>query len=242
MFTTAGDETKPTAATEPLASGPATTAPTDETTELTTAEAPTFEGTSLAGSAPLATASSMPEVTSTNGVVEAATGAVDSMPAAGGSKPKRSDIAEKIILLANQIADATKDSDNEFILDRTHPKLIQLAGGRSKMLEILNKALEPLKTQGISIANYTVSSEIVVRQVGQKIFAVLPTTLDLRYPGRTMRTEGFLLAVSEDAGQTYSFIDGAGAAKNRSVLKQIIPDLPDDLALPPASTPREVPQ
>lgn len=151
-------------------------------------------------------------------------------------------MAEKIVLLANQIADATKDSDNEFIIDRTHPRLIQLAGGRNKMLEILNKALEPMKTQGITIANFTVSKDIVVRQVGQKIFAILPTTLDLRYPNRTMRTEGFLLAVSEDGGKTYTFIDGAGAAKNRAVLKQILPDLPEDLPLPVAGIPREVSQ
>ena len=162
--------------------------------------------------------------------------------AATGSKPESGSMAEKIILLANQIADATKDSDNEFIIDRTHPKLIELAGGRNKMLELLNKALEPMKYQGISIANYTVSKDVVVRQVGQKVFAILPTTLDLKYPNRTTRTDGFLLAVSEDGGKTYTFIDGAGAAKNRAVLKQILPDLPDDLTLPAAGTPREVPQ
>ena len=166
--------------------------------------------------------------------------------AASGSKPEGSkpegSMAEKIILLANQIADATKDGDNEFIIDRTHPKLVELAGGRTKMLELLNKALEPMKTQGISIANFSVSKDVVVRQVGQKVFAILPTTLDLKYPNRTMRTDGFLLAVSEDGGKTFTFIDGAGAAKNRAVLKQILPDLPDDLALPAAGIPREVPQ
>ncbi len=180
----------------------------------------------------------------TNSSTSATAPATTSPPPAAsnnpGNNPGNSDIATKIVLLANQIADASKDQDNEFILDRTHPKLIELAGGRSKMLEILNLALEPMRKQGITIANYTVSSNVTIRQVGQKIFAVIPTTLDLKYPNRTTRTESFLLAISDDGGRTYSFIDGSGAAKNRNMLKVVLPDLPDDMVLPTPTTPREV--
>ena len=149
-------------------------------------------------------------------------------------------MAEKVIPLANQIAQATMDSDNEFVLDRTHPKLIELAGGRKKLLEQMNKALAPLKQQNITIASFTVSNSVTVRQVDRKIFAVLPTTLDLNYQGRIMRTDSFLLAVSEDAGQSFSFISGSEATKNRDMLKRIIPDLPNDLAFPPPATPRQI--
>lgn len=221
----------PSSATEPIASssGVSDAGGTSSITSTT----PTYESSSA----------SIPDSSATNSVVDRSSpSSSNTSTAASGSKADSGGMAEKIVLLANQIADATKDSDNEFIIDRTHPRLIQLAGGRNKMLEILNKALEPMKTQGITIANFTVSKDIVVRQVGQKIFAILPTTLDLRYPNRTMRTEGFLLAVSEDGGKTYTFIDGAGAAKNRAVLKQILPDLPEDLPLPVAGIPREVSQ
>lgn len=155
-------------------------------------------------------------------------------------KPGGDDVTEKVVTLAEQIAQATRDKDNEFIIDRTHPKLIEFAGGRNKMLEILDKALEPMKAKGITIADYKISRDVNIRRQGKDIYVVLPTVLDLNYQGRIMRTDSFLLAISEDAGRTFTFLDGSGAAKNRSMLKRLLPNLPDDFTIPTPSLPREV--
>lgn len=157
-------------------------------------------------------------------------------------KPASVDVSEKVIVLAEQMAQATKDGETDFIIDRTHPKLIELAGGRGKMLEILNKAMEPMRAQGIKIADYKILREVQVRRAGKDIYVVVPTIMDLNYQGRIMRTDSFLLGVSEDSGRTFSFLDGSGAAKNRSMLKRLLPNLPDDFAIPTPSLPREVSQ
>lgn len=155
-------------------------------------------------------------------------------------KPPSTDVTEKVITLAEQIAQATKEMENEFVIDRTYPKLIEFAGGRNKLLEILNKALEPMKSQGITIADYKISRDVKIRNAGRNIFVVVPTVLDLNYQGRITRTDSFLLAISEDAGRTFTFLDGSGAAKNRSMLKRLLPNLPDDFEIPTPGLPRQI--
>ncbi len=50
-------------------------------------------------------------------------------------------VKDKVTELATQYLDATKDLDGEFLLDRTHPKLIEQVGGRATMLERIQKTL-----------------------------------------------------------------------------------------------------
>ncbi len=151
-------------------------------------------------------------------------------------------IPEKIIKQANELASATKDWDHDFVLDRTYPKLIQLAGGRAKMRETLDKAMEPIKEQGATITAFTVSENIVVRNLGTKIYAVVPTTMDLDFPNRLLRVDSFLLAISEDSGRTFTFLSGSAVAKDKQLFKRVLPDWPDDFILPAPGTPRDLPK
>ncbi len=148
-------------------------------------------------------------------------------------------VKDKVTELATQYLDATKDLDGEFLLDRTHPKLIEQVGGRATMLERIQKDFAPLKKNGVTVISYKVSELVNVRQVGQNIFVVLPTELKINESGRVLRSDRFLLGVSEDGGKTFVFIDGP-ATTDRGRLKQILPQMPDDLALPSISAPREV--
>lgn len=151
-------------------------------------------------------------------------------------------IPEKIIKQAKELATATKDWDHDFVLDRTYPKLIELAGGRAKMRDTLDKAMEPIKAQGATISDFTVSNNLVVRNLGTKIYAVVPTTMDLDFPNRLLRVDSFLLAISEDSGRTFTFLSGSAVAKDKRLFKRVLPDWPDDFVLPAPGTPRDLPK
>jgi hypothetical protein len=60
-------------------------------------------------------------------------------------------------------------------------------------------------------------------------------------PNGILRSKGFLIAISEDRGKTWTFIDGAGLVsepgREREKLAQILPDFPAQLALPPREQP-----
>jgi hypothetical protein len=61
-------------------------------------------------------------------------------------------------------------------------------------------------------------------------------TVRVQVPEGILRSNGFLIAVSDDRGKTWTFIDGAGLHKTsrneRETLAQIVPGFPAQLSLP----------
>jgi len=81
---------------------------------------------------------------------------------------------------------------------------------------------------------------------GDKQFAIVPMTVRVQVSDGTLRSKGFLVAVSEDRGKTWTFIDGAGLVrepgKEREKLAQILPDFPPQLSLPAPEPPQLEPK
>jgi hypothetical protein len=116
-----------------------------------------------------------------------------------------------------------------------------MIGGRDKMIETLRNGTEDMKARGNAILGAEVSEPKEVVPRGDKQFAIVPTTTRMRVPEGTLRFKGFLIAISEDRGKTWTFIDGAGLVrepgKEKEKLAQVLPDFPPQLSLPAPEQP-----
>lgn len=148
---------------------------------------------------------------------------------------------ERIRKLAVENSAALTSGNYARLVELTYPKVVEMIGGRDKMIETLRNGTEDMKARGNAILGAEVSEPKEVVPRGDKQFAIVPTTTRMRVPEGTLRFKGFLIAISEDRGKTWTFIDGAGLVrepgKEKEKLAQVLPDFPPQLSLPAPEQP-----
>ena len=148
---------------------------------------------------------------------------------------------ERIRKLAAENSAALKSGNYARLVELTYPKVVEMLGGRDKMIEAMRRGSEDMKAQDSAILGAEVSEPEKVVTAGDKQFAIVPMTVRVQLPAGTLRSKGFLIAVSEDRGKTWTFIDGAGLVrepgKEKEKLAQILPDFPPQLSLPAREQP-----
>jgi hypothetical protein len=143
---------------------------------------------------------------------------------------------EKAAKQALELGRATIAGDFAKVIDSSHPKLVELMGGRTKAIEFSKSAIDGMKAGGYDFTDYSVNPVSQVVRKGQRIYAVFPTRLVMKTPKGKAISVGFLLAVSENKGDTWTFLDGAGF-QDPQIQAAVIPDLPAEIILPKIAPP-----
>ena len=133
---------------------------------------------------------------------------------------------------AEESSRAFMEGNYERLADLTHPKVVELMGGREKMAEFVRKSMADMKTQGFETLSYTPATEPTqVLREGRKLYAILPAKLRMRTPGGVVYvSESFIIALSGDDGKNWKFVSGATA--DAAKLKLLMPEVADKLKLP----------
>jgi hypothetical protein len=137
---------------------------------------------------------------------------------------------------AKTVAKAVLDEDYGKVADLTHPKVVDIMGGREKMIEQTKAVMKALKDQGIEIKSHTVgkAGEPVID--GKTAYLVIPTSLVLTANGMKIGTESYLLGMTTDRGKSWVFVDGAGMDRPE-IRDKVFPSLPEGLKLPEKKPP-----
>jgi hypothetical protein len=120
---------------------------------------------------------------------------------------------------------ALKSGDFETLADKTYPKVVELMGGKAKMVEEMKKLTENWKKQGIQILSNDVEAPKEVIGDGADRAAILPTKMVIKTAANTVTSPGFLLGISADSGKTWTFVDGSQAAQNRQLLPKALQEI-----------------
>lgn len=107
---------------------------------------------------------------------------------------------------AKEVAKATKDNDWETLIDLTHPRVIERAGGRQAMSDSLRRAADELGSWGSELLSTEVGEAIQVRAIDNEIFAVVPFWMVIRNRQGTFRYEDSMVGISNDNGVTWRFV------------------------------------
>jgi hypothetical protein len=142
---------------------------------------------------------------------------------------------QRIRKLAQESNAALAGGDYSRVVELTYPKVVEMIGGREKMIETLRRGTEGMKAQGSAILGAEATEPKDVVASGDKQFAIVSMTVRVRVPDGVLRSKGFLIAISADHGATWTFLDGAGLTKE--TLPQVLPDFPSQLSLPAPEPP-----
>jgi hypothetical protein len=123
-------------------------------------------------------------------------------------------------------------------VELAYPKIVELAGGKEKMIAELEKATAKMKTDGASFNSVTVSSSIEFSTLNDKKYAIVPFVLKINVPGGLLTTNCYLIGVYGDLGagkRGWTFIDATN--KDENYLKLVIPEAAGKLKIPASERP-----
>ena len=138
---------------------------------------------------------------------------------------------------AKAIVKAVTDKDYAKVVDATYPAVIEIAGGREKMIDAINVAMKRLKDRGFKIASEKIGKPATPVIDGKTAYVVIPTTMEMTTPDATIVTESYLLGITTNGGKSWAFVDGAGLSQPK-LKEKIFPKLPKELKLPECKPPR----
>lgn len=145
------------------------------------------------------------------------------------------DVAKAVEQAKAWTASIHKDDYDTFV-GSTHPKLVELMGGKEKMIAATKQAKKILKDQGTTIKSHTIGKPQEPVVEGKASFLVLPTTMVLTAEGMKVVVESYLLASSNDSGKSWVFVDG-GSLEDDDLKQKLFPKLPGGLKLPEPKEP-----
>ena len=139
-----------------------------------------------------------------------------------------------------ELGAATLAGDYAKIIDYTNESIVKLLGGRAKAIESTEAVMKLMKAGGFTIKAYNVGEPGKFYTEGDNTFVVIPSSLELTFPGGRVIGKSYLLGISPDGGKTWKFSDGAGITKYKGMLDKVLPKLPADLKLPEAEKPEVI--
>lgn len=161
----------------------------------------------------------------------AVAGAQPAAPGVRKDEAARAALAEH----ARKTARAFSEQDFETLLDSTHPRVFEAVGGRAPILDALKAAAAEWRAEGAEVVGYEAGEPGEIVRAGARLFAVVPTELKMDTPKAAGTLKSYMLAISDDGGKVWKFVDGAGL--NEDVLKVLVPEAVGVVTLPKPEAP-----
>lgn len=133
---------------------------------------------------------------------------------------------------ATKISAAFDAADVDATIAMTHPSLFALAGGRDKAIVIIESAMSQLRTMGVQVIESSLGVPTEVHSAADELVCFYPRTTVMRVGEKKAKSTGFLICVRKTAGGEWLFLDGSGLRENPSMLKMLLPALPEDVKFP----------
>jgi hypothetical protein len=137
---------------------------------------------------------------------------------------------------AKRCADAMIARDYSTVVELTHPKVVEMVGGQTKMIRLLGDGNRQMNGDGMSFESATVSAPTAKAVGKSRTYVIVPQQIILKTPTGRIQQDSFLLGTTTDDGQTWKFVDGSGL--NSETANKVFDDFPAELQLPPKQSPK----
>lgn len=114
--------------------------------------------------------------------------------------------------------------------DLTHRKLLELAGGREKIISKMKADNEKMQATGWAYGATTVGDPKQFAWMEKELVAIIPYSIEYVSPNRKKKDESYLIGVSSDRGKSWTFVEGRRI--NRENVKDLLPKFPEGINLP----------
>lgn len=121
-----------------------------------------------------------------------------------------------------------------------HPKVLEMAGGTSKLIRQMDTMNVMAKQFGAEIKKINIGYPGTIVTYKKQLQTVIPEITELTSAFGDVAMETSLIAISDDEGKTWKFIDTS--MTNVKELKKAMPDLSPNLVIPAMKPPKFTPK
>lgn len=133
------------------------------------------------------------------------------------------DLRQTVWQEAQKCADALLAGDYDTVIAYTHPKFVELMGGKAVMLEALKRGAKDMATQGVALEKISMSVPDEPKTSDGVMYTPVTETMTIKAPGGKIIKESIMIALSKDAGKKWMFIDAD--SMNDQNMKLALPEL-----------------
>lgn len=149
------------------------------------------------------------------------------------AKTEISEPKAKLKSQAEEISQTLESGNYERLVDLTHPKVLEMTGGREKMIAASKEVMDASKKQGIEIISTEVGEPTDFVPVGKDLFSTVPFTIVLKMPNGKVKQESTVVGISGDNGANWKFVNGI----NQEKFKEMFPDAAAKIQIPEQGAP-----
>lgn len=125
--------------------------------------------------------------------------------------------------------------DPETIVNGTYPGLVEKVGGRDAMRSMVVRNLKDLEGRGMAVLKTEIVSISEPLQAGDELHSIVRARRTVKAPGGRQIQDTFMIAVSGDAGESWTFVDGPQLKPSH--IQALFPNFNPALELPETSPP-----
>jgi hypothetical protein len=135
---------------------------------------------------------------------------------------------------AKALGEATRNTDIETLVNMTYPPLVEMAGGRKKLVSATTASMAQMKAGDLTIEQIEFSSPTQTYRDGRKTICFVPRDMVVSIKDIRVRATGYLMAVWDPNGPgKWMYLDSDGFQRNPTLMRQLFPGLPADVQPPP---------
>lgn len=136
---------------------------------------------------------------------------------------------------ADSMAKAFIQGDFTSFAKFTYPKAVQMLGGKDKMIEILQKGIQEMKSQNATFKSVLIGNHLDAIKAENELHTYIAQRIEMSVPNGTLVVNSYLLSISKDNGKTWYFIDSSPLTKES--IKNLLPNYNLLLKIPPKQKP-----
>lgn len=130
---------------------------------------------------------------------------------------------------------ALESKDYNTLVDYTYPAVIEQMGGKEAMVKVIESGFTQLESQGVHFRSVEFGAAGKVYKAGDQLHALVPQKIVLAVQGGSVTASSHLLAISQDNGNHWSFLDTSQLDKE--AIKGLLPNYNDELVIPARTEP-----
>jgi hypothetical protein len=136
---------------------------------------------------------------------------------------------------ANKLIEATLKKDYNTLASFTYPKVVEMMGGKEKMIQTIQTGMQKLSDQGFTVQKGVIGSPGKFYKAGKEIHCLLPETITMLTKEGKLLSKSNLLAITQDGGSNWYFLDVNSSTIN--FVPKLFPQFNKKLVLPEPAEP-----
>lgn len=136
---------------------------------------------------------------------------------------------------AIKMKDGLLNKDYQTYSNYTYPITIKAMGGKTKFISSLKEKINGMEKEGLIFLNVTIGETNKILKVKNELQTTIVQEIELKVPDGKIKSKSFLIAISDNNGKNWFFIDTS--SKPISEIKKKIPNLSNELILLPKENP-----